>query len=111
MHSLVTTVKLKNKAELCCKLTTGELRMRKATVIASLKQQIVDKRELNNGYAFKFPGTDRLLDELVDFIKTERECCEFFTFDLSISGDKSEAWLQMTGPEGSKEFIVTELGL
>jgi hypothetical protein len=99
------------KVELCCKLTSAELRMRKATVIASLKQQIVDKRELNNGYAFKFPGTDKLLDELVDFIKAERGCCEFFTFDLSVSGDKSEAWLQLTGPEGAKEFIETELEL
>jgi hypothetical protein len=72
---------------------------------------MTDKKELKDGYAFKFPGTDKMLDELTEFIKTERECCDFFTFNLSISGDKSEAWLELTGVEGAKDFISTELGL
>lgn len=104
--------KAKNKtSELSCKLTTPELQKRKETVLASLKSQMTDKKELENGYAFKFPGTDKILDELTEFIKTERECCDFFTFGLSISGDKSEAWLELTGVDGAKDFITTELGL
>jgi len=95
--------------ELSCKLTSPELRERKATVIASLKQQVVDKKELPNGYAFKFAGNDEVLDELVEFIKTERECCDFFTFAISVSGDKTEAWLELTGEKGVKEFITSEL--
>lgn len=75
------------------------MRERKATVLASLKRQTVEKRELENGYAIKFPGTDSVLDELTEFIKTEREC------------DKGEAWLELTGPAGAKGFIATELGL
>lgn len=102
----------KNKTgQMSCKLTTPELRERKETVIASLKQQIIEKKELENGFAFKFLGTDSILDELTEFIKTERECCDFFTFGLSISGDKSEAWLELTGADGAKDFIISELGL
>lgn len=97
--------------EMTCKLTNPELRKRKETVIADLKQKMIDKRELTNGYAFKFPGTDNVLDELTEFIKTERECCDFFIFGLSISGDKSEAWLELTGAEGVKDFITAELEL
>jgi hypothetical protein len=104
--------KAKNKSEkLSCRLTTPELQKRKQTVIASLKQQILDKKELKDGYAFKFPGTDNVLDEFTEFIKTERECCDFFTFGLSISGDKSEAWLELTGVDGVKDFIISELEL
>ena len=98
------------KKKTACKLTTLELRERKATVLASLKRQMVGKRELENGFAFRFPGTDEVLDELTEFIKTERECCDFFIFGLSIHGDKSEASLELTGPEGTKNFILTELG-
>ena len=98
-------------SELSCKLTTPELQKRKVTVIASLKQQMLDRKELKDGYAFKFSGTDKVIDELTEFVKTERECCDFFTFNLSISGDKSEAWLQLTGVDGVKDFITTELGL
>lgn len=98
------------KGELSCKLTTPELRKRKETVIASLKMQILEKKELHNGYAFKFVGTDEVLDELIEFIKTERVCCDFFTFGLSVSGDKSETWLELTGGDGATDFITTELG-
>lgn len=102
--------KAKNKtSELSCKLTTPELQKRKETIIASLKKQILDKKELKDGYAFKFEGRDEVLDELIAFIKTERMCCDFFTFGLSISGDKSEVWLELTGVDGAKDFITSEL--
>jgi len=72
---------------------------------------MTDKRELSNGFAYKFPGTDNMLDELAEFIKTERECCDFFNFGLSISGDKRESWLELTGAEGAKDFIIAEIDL
>jgi hypothetical protein len=104
--------KAQNKTgQMSCKLTTPELQKRKETVIASLKKQIIERKELKNGYAFKFLGTDEVLDELTEFIKTERECCDFFTFAISVSGDKSEAWLELTGANGAKDFIISELGL
>ncbi len=104
--------KAKSKTnELSCKLTSPELQKRKETVIASLKEQIIEKKELKDGFAFKFSGTDEVLDELTEFIKTERACCDFFTFGLSVSGDKSEAWLELTGVDGAKDFITAELGL
>ncbi|MBL0342903.1 MAG: hypothetical protein IPP71_19730 [Bacteroidetes bacterium] len=104
--------KAKSKSgEIACKLTSPELQARKATVLSSLKAQVIEKKELKNGYAFKFPGNDKIVDELTEFVKTERECCDFFTFNISISGDKSEAWLELTGAEGTKDFIVNELEL
>lgn len=54
------------------------MQKRKATVIASLKSQIIEKKELENGYIYKFKGNDPVLDELAEFIKTERQCCDFF---------------------------------
>jgi len=94
---------------LSCKLTTTELKNRKATIIAGLKSQVTGRKELADGYAFRFAGSDKLLDELIGFIKTERACCDFFSFGLSVGGDKSEAWLTLTGPVGAKDFILTEL--
>ncbi len=92
-----------------CKLTTPELQQRKSTVIESLRKQVIQKNELANGYAFKFNGTDKMVDELIEFIKTERECCNFFTYTLLVKGDKSDIWLEMTGAQGTKDFIKTEL--
>jgi len=108
----IKKIKAKNRTnDLSCKLTTPELLQRKETVLKDLKEQVLMKKELEDGYAFQFPGTDKVLDQLSEFIKTERACCTFFIFGLSISGDKSEAWLELTGPEGAKDFVQTELGL
>ena len=100
-----------NKNELSCKLTPPELRQRKETVIQSLKSELLAKKELTNGYSYKFAGTDKMIDELAKFIKTERVCCSFFNFTLFISGDKSEVRLEIKGPKGARGFIQTELGM
>ncbi len=96
---------------LSCKLTSEELQKRKETVLELLKKKTTEKKELSNGYAFKFDGSDSTIDQLTDFVKTERTCCNFFVFTLSFSGDGKETWLSLTGPEGTKEMISDELGL
>ena len=39
----------------------------------------------------------------------KRACCDFFEFNLSVSDDKGEVWLEITGPKGTKEFITSEI--
>lgn len=105
------TIAKNSDQEISCKLTSAELQKRKETVLGSLKKQMIEKKELPNGYSFKFAGTDAVIDELTEFVKSERSCCNFFVFTLSFSGDGSEAWLSLTGPEGAKDMISDELGL
>lgn len=96
---------------LVCKLTPKELQARKATVLESLRKQVIEKKELDNGFAYRFTNTDQVLDELTDFIKTERQCCDFFDFSLSILSDDNAIWLSLTGPKNAKNFIKAELNL
>lgn len=95
--------------EITCKLTTPELQKRKATVLAELKSLTLQKKELSEGYEYKFDGNDQNLDKLIEFVKTERACCDFFTFQLTV--EEGIAWLKITGPKGAKEFIDNEMGL
>lgn len=101
----------KQFGELVCKLTTPEMDERKKTVLASLRKQVLDKEELEDGYRFKFVGSDSMINELTEFVKTERHCCDFFTFNLTMSGDTNSVWFEITGPSEAKEFIRTELEL
>lgn len=98
----------KQKA-IACKLTDPELQKRKENVIASLKEKVLEKMELENGYKYKFAGTDELLDEITAFIKSERACCDFFDFSYTVS--EKTLWLTITGPIGTKEFIKDKMGL
>jgi hypothetical protein len=95
--------------EVTCKLTTTELQNRKATVIAELKALVLEKKELENGFSYKFEGTDEILDKLNDFIKTERMCCDFFTFQITV--EDQIAVLNITGSNGAKEFLKEEVDL
>ena len=93
---------------LSCKLTTPELQKRRNTVIRELKKLIRGKKELAAGLEFTFQGQDEVLDKLIDFVKTERICCDFLSFRLSIADDT--ATLEITGPEGTREFLESEVG-
>jgi hypothetical protein len=94
---------------LTCKLTTPELQKRKSTVIAHLKALVVERTELQDGYSYKFEAKDEILDKLIDFIKTERMCCDFFRFELTVEENITQ--LQITGPTGAKEFLKEEVDL
>lgn len=39
---------------IACKLTSPELQNRKETALANLQMQTIERKELHNGYAFKF---------------------------------------------------------
>jgi hypothetical protein len=100
-----------NAKNLTCKLTTPELQQRKKTAIAELKQLILEKQETAHGMKYKFDGSDKILDLLVSFIKTERSCCNFFDFILTAGNENSFAWLELSGPDGTKTFLKEEIGL
>ena len=106
-----TTTTASAPAPMSCNLTAEAQHERKSTVIASLRTQVLERQELENGYAFRFVGSDDTVAELSRFIELESECCPFYVFDLDVAEDKSAAWLKMTGPEGVKEVIRTDLAL
>jgi hypothetical protein len=92
-----------------CKLTTPELQKRKATVIAELKALVQERKELENGFSYKFEGSDQNLDKLNEFVKTERMCCDFFTFQITV--EENTALLRITGSKDAKEFLKDEVDL
>ncbi|MBY0434401.1 MAG: hypothetical protein K2U26_09850 [Cyclobacteriaceae bacterium] len=107
----IEPINLKERAALTCKLTSKELQHRRKTVLADLKNQMLTKDEMGNGFEYTFSGTDAIIDQLSEFVKTERQCCDFFDYEIKITGDTKTAKLKITGPEGVKEFIKEELGL
>ena len=109
--SINTMTNLKQDKVVSCKLTSPELQKRKAEVIALLKANVLERKEVTNGYQYSFKGFDKILDDLVSFIKTERACCDFFTFKLAIEDEATNVLLTITGPKGAREFINAEMEL
>lgn len=91
---------------IACNLTSAELRERRQTVLQRVRSAVVEVRELENGYAYCFPSEPVWLDDLARLVSLEHECCPFLTFRITVEPGNGPLWLEMTGPEGTKEFLA-----
>jgi hypothetical protein len=71
------------------------------------RTQTQERRDVPNGYAFRF--TPDILEPLVRFVSKERRCCPFLTFTITVTGNSGPVWLEIAGPEGTREFLQADL--
>lgn len=64
-------------------------------------------KQLLNGMSFEF--LPEHLEALGHFIRNERKCCPFLTFDLSMRSRSDRVTLTITGPAGTTQFLTEEL--
>ena len=71
---------------------------------------IEEKRELGNGYAYRFAAHKVSISEIAEWITFERRCCPLFNLQIEAEPNDGPLWLRITGPAGVKEFIKSETG-
>jgi hypothetical protein len=94
---------------IACTLTEAQMRERRETVLKNIRSQIMEVRELPDGYAFRFEAGDEQLDALARMINLERKCCAFLRFALTMEPGGGPLWLEITGPGAAKPFLRAEL--
>lgn len=90
---------------IACNLTDFDLARRSELVKRELFDSAEARLELVDGYAFRFAGDDVWKSKIEEFVSTERTCCSFFQFEVRYEPGLGPIWLQLTGPEGTKQFI------
>ena len=91
---------------IACSLTDSELQERRRGLLQKLQSGVVEARELENGYAYSFPGDGDWLSELARLVDLERKCCPFLRFCITVEPGGGPIWLGMHGPDGTKEFLA-----
>ncbi|MGF1473884.1 MAG: hypothetical protein ACFB50_19355 [Rubrobacteraceae bacterium] len=89
-----------------CELPEVGQRPRREEVAREVFSRCENVRELEDGYEFVFAGDEQLVEGLMRFIASERECCRFFTFGLLFEPELGPVLLRMRGPDGTKEFLT-----
>lgn len=84
-------------------------RQRYATLFRQLGESRQEIRELPDGYAFRYPADSSTITAVAEFVTYERLCCPFFNFTLEVESEGGPLWLRLTGREGVKEFIRSEM--
>lgn len=92
---------------LACNLTSAELEERRRTVLEKLRDGVVEAKELADGYSFSFTSEGNRFKELAEMIDVERQCCPFLQFRITLSAGNGPLTLEITGPEGTKDFLLS----
>jgi hypothetical protein len=91
----------------CC--LSAELRKRLTTLLARFESAVIATEELPDGYVFRVPGDKEWIGIVCEAIVAERECCPFFTFELTAQPNMGPVSIRVTGPAGTKDFLKTLL--
>jgi hypothetical protein len=95
---------------IACSLTNAELHERRQTILKQLRSVVAEVRELDHGYAYSFASGGGRLSEIGSMIELERQCCPFLRFRLTVEANSGPIWLELTGPDGTKEFLKEVFG-
>lgn len=89
---------------IACELTPAELGVRREglTDILALAQE---RMTITNGLRWRFAPSAESLTAAAKMIDAERQCCRFLRFVLTVEPDAGEMWLEITGPEGTADFL------
>ena len=93
------------KLPVACSLTGPELQERRRQVLRKVGEAVLEVKDLGDGYAYRFPSDDVWITELANLITFERQCCPFLQFNVRIEPGAGPVWLELSGPEGTKDFL------
>ena len=85
-------------------------RARYGHLVEALRHAIQKRRELSDGFALLMDTKQIDTGQLAEWIELERQCCPFFEFEIRWTRQNGAVWLNLSGPEGAKDFILDEFG-
>lgn len=94
-----------------CGLSDPERTLRQEELqkrIISAADEIV---QLDGGLALRFAAEDEIMNNLVQVMAMERECCPFLRIQLVAEPNHGPLWLKFTGPAGTKEFLTAAFNI
>jgi len=94
---------------IACQMVGDDLPQRRQEMLTTIWPLVQERAELEDGYAFRFPGADKIARQLLDFIIVERQCCPFFQIELAFTPENGPTWLRLRGGEEVKRFLETEM--
>jgi hypothetical protein len=76
-------------------------------LLPALLAQAEERQTLPNGMRWRFAASGEFLTAVARTLDVERQCCRFLRFGLTIEPDDGPIWLEITGPQGTVEFLET----
>jgi hypothetical protein len=94
---------------IACTLSQAELATRRNELLPGLLRRAESQETIPGGFRWSFSETHGLLNDIASVIAVERRCCRFLSFRLTLEPDGGPLWMEVTGPEGTQEFLRSVL--
>jgi|SRR5688500_12749755 hypothetical protein len=88
-----------------CTLGPDALKARREGLLADLVRRAEGRAELPDGHAFRFAASGETLALIARAIEAERRCCRFLRFRVTVEPDEGPILLELTGPDGTRDFL------
>ena len=75
-----------------------------------MRTAVTDLTELDDRFLYQFTSDGELISELANLVQLEHQCCPFLRFRLTVEPGQGAVSLEMTGPEGTKQFLTEIFG-
>ena len=92
-----------------CTLTPDALRARREGLLADLLRRSTSHELLPEGLRLRFPSSAETFVSITRAVEAERHCCRFLRFMITVEPDEGPLTLELTGPQGTREFVVALL--
>ena len=93
---------------IACTLSPEALERRRND-LHGLVSRVVERHVSDDRLTVRFDGSDDVLPDLSQYIRSERECCRFLRFRLTAEEDAGPIWLEISGPPGTGAFVESLL--
>ena len=90
---------------IACTLSPADRQQRRADLLPGVLAGALERLPVANGYRWRFAAADGLLATIGRMMDAERRCCRFLRFGVSAEPDQGAVILEVTGPEGTREFL------
>lgn len=88
------------------RLSAKQRQARRKNYLDKAAESLIDSAELSDGFVFRFPRGESILQRSAEIIYAEQKCCPFLNFRLALNAGDDFVSLGLTGAEGTKK--VTE---
>src|SRR5689334_10986060 len=92
-----------------CTLSPDALKSRRLGLLAELLRQSSGREPLGDGLRLRFAPSPETVSRIAEAVESERHCCRFLRFVITIEPDEGPFTLDLTGPEGTREFLAALL--